>query len=198
MEYRSQVGQDKWVCEFFRNKRNGYFLDIGANDGVWISNTYYMEKELGWDGICIEAGLTPFLELKKNRKCICVNKFVSDKNGVTDFAEINYNRTIAPGRFEIEEIRLDTLMGQYIIPDIIDYVSIDTDGNEYEILKKFPFNKHKVILWTIEHNYYLRKEPKEAIKKIMNKHGYIIAIENVEDDGFIFEDWYIHKDYAIT
>ena len=53
-QFYSQVGQDKWVCEYFNYKKGGFFLDIGAADGITINNTYYLEKELEWKGICIE------------------------------------------------------------------------------------------------------------------------------------------------
>ena len=54
-KYHSQVGQDKFINEkVFRGLRNGYFVEIGAFDGVTFSNSYFFEKELGWKGICIE------------------------------------------------------------------------------------------------------------------------------------------------
>ena len=40
MESYSQIGQDLWVLETLKNKKNGYFLDIGAHDGIYLSNTY--------------------------------------------------------------------------------------------------------------------------------------------------------------
>jgi len=57
----------------FNEKRNGYFLDIGAHDGIHISNTYLLERRYGWSGICIEANRDTFLKLQKNRKATCVN-----------------------------------------------------------------------------------------------------------------------------
>src|SRR5208282_2318440 len=52
--YYSQLGQDKWVIEnIFKHRRGGFFVDIGAYNGVDISNTYYMEQQLGWSGICV-------------------------------------------------------------------------------------------------------------------------------------------------
>lgn len=191
----SQVGQDKWVCEFFNYKRDGYFIDIGANDGIWLSNTYYMEKELGWSGICVEAGITPFNRLKLNRDCICVHALASKTNGITTFYEIRYgNRDRLEGMQVVNAVRLDTLMSMYDVPKTIDYVSIDTDGEDYNILATFPFDKHEVILWTLEHNN--NQEIKKSMKELMNSKGYIIAVEDVKSGGYIFEDWYINKRYA--
>jgi FkbM family methyltransferase len=195
MEFTSQVGQDKWVCEFFNYKHGGYFIDIGANDGIWLSNTYYLEKELGWTGICIEAGQVPFKSLLLNRDCTCIRKYISDKNEMTQFEEIHYSsRPRLEGWQPVESMRLDTLMAQYDIPRVIDYISLDVDGPDYEALSSFPFNEHQVILWTLEHNNIT--EMKEKMKKIMKDNGYIIAMEDVKDANQIFEDWYINKDYA--
>ena len=197
MEFTSQIGQDKWVCEFFNYKRNGYFIDIGANDGVWLSNTYYLEQELGWKGICIEPGETPFASLQKNRSCICLRRFVSDKDTMVSFEEINYSRPRKNGLQAVESTRLDTLMPQYEIPGLIDYISIDVDGPEYEVLSGFPFDKYEVILWTIEHNIFkLGPDLKNNIKRLMENNGYVVAVENVQDGEFIMEDWYINKRYA--
>ena len=54
MKFYSQFEQDKFVYEnFFINKNKGYFVDIGAHDGVTFSNSKFFE-ELEWDGVCIE------------------------------------------------------------------------------------------------------------------------------------------------
>lgn len=66
--FYSQSEQDKWVCEFFNYKKNGYFVEVGAYDGIQTSNTYFLEKELAWTGVCIEADTTIFQELSKHRK----------------------------------------------------------------------------------------------------------------------------------
>lgn len=196
MEFTSQVGQDKWVCEFFNYKKNGYFIDLGANDGIWLSNTYYLEKELGWKGLCIEPGQTPFNALRSNRSCTCLRKFISDSDGVRDFEEIHYSRAWKGGIQEVESARLDTLLPLYDVPGLIDYISLDVDGPEYEILTAFPFKSYEVILWTIEHNCYLSGPGlKDKIKDLMESKGYVIAVENVAEGNFIFEDWYVNKKY---
>lgn len=51
----SQSQQDTIVAELFHNKRKGYFVDLAANDAYTLSNTYGLEKELDWQGLCIEA-----------------------------------------------------------------------------------------------------------------------------------------------
>lgn len=82
----SQSGQDRWVIELFQGKRNGYFLEIGGGDGLWISNTLLLEKEFGWNGILVEP-TAAFEQLVKNRpRCITDNSCIaSEKKTVTLF-----------------------------------------------------------------------------------------------------------------
>ena len=78
MIYYSQIEQDKYFIEnISKGKRDGVFLDIGANDGLFGSNTATLEFEYGWTGLCIEANPTITQALKTNRpKSIVVNKAV--------------------------------------------------------------------------------------------------------------------------
>lgn len=64
MEYYSQVGQDRWVINYFGENYKGFFIDIGAYDGISISNTYALEK-LGWKGICVDANISCEKNLKR-------------------------------------------------------------------------------------------------------------------------------------
>jgi hypothetical protein len=53
--FYSQYGQDIFISGLFQGKKDGVFVDIGAYDGIIMSNTYYLERELGWTGVCVEA-----------------------------------------------------------------------------------------------------------------------------------------------
>src|SRR3972149_7086762 len=73
-KYYSQYQQDKWLYEnIFKNNTNGFFVDIGASDGIKFSNTYFFEKMLGWNGVCVEPLPDIYKRLIKNRNCICIN-----------------------------------------------------------------------------------------------------------------------------
>ena len=199
MEFTSQVGQDKWVCEFFNYKKNGFFLDIGSHNGLYLSNTLYLEKELGWKGICVEAGKAPYSELVKNRSCDCVNAFVSDKNEMIDFKEMKYGQKRDTSLQRVQSVTLESLLPLYDVPKVIDYISIDTEGFDYNVLCGFPFDKYVGILWTAEHNLYFGSSvQKDNIMNIMYRNGYVIARENVDaGDGNMFEDWYVNKKYVV-
>ena len=69
----------------FKKKRESIFIEVGAYDGVKLSNTYFFKKELGWSGICVEPVHSLFQKLELNRKCVCFNKSVSDKIGKSKF-----------------------------------------------------------------------------------------------------------------
>ena len=80
--YFSQHGQDKFLNEqIFKGKKSGIFLEVGAHDGISFSNTYFFEKNLNWKGICIEPIPEVFKELERNRRCVCENVCIDDKEG---------------------------------------------------------------------------------------------------------------------
>lgn len=54
MTFHSQVGQDEWVHSMLRSKRNGFFVELGACDGLYLSNTLFFERSMGWKGVLIE------------------------------------------------------------------------------------------------------------------------------------------------
>lgn len=88
--YHNQVEQDKILNKmFFKNKKYGMFLDIGAHDGLTGSNSCFFERELQWTGICIEPIPEIYEQLCKNRKCKCINACAYNKNGTTKFNRIS-------------------------------------------------------------------------------------------------------------
>ena len=88
MIYCSQFNQDKFIYEnYFKDKIDGYFVDIGAHDGVTFSNSKFFE-EIGWKGVCIEPNPKIFKLLQSNRINKCVMKAISDKTSIAQFFQI--------------------------------------------------------------------------------------------------------------
>ena len=84
MSSYSQLGQDLAVLSYFNNKQGGYYVDIGAHDGICFSNTYLLEKNHQWTGICVEPLPENFTRLGINRpKSICVDNAVYSISGLT-------------------------------------------------------------------------------------------------------------------
>ena len=207
MKYFAQLDQDEWIQSLFPSGYKGYFVDIGAAAGKWISNTFHLEANLGWNGICVEPNPESFAELKGVRKCPSFNLAVADTNGKAKFTlkgemsqivfeNADDNRDIFGGGpskqiVEIETVTPLDLLVRASAPSAIDYLSLDTEGNERAILAVFPFHLYKVKAITVEHNAH-RQGPsrKNSIKCTLLAHGFQIAKEDVEG----FEDWYIHPE----
>lgn len=174
MEFYSQFNQDKFLYDnFFKSKKNGFFLDIGAHDGITGNNTYFFEK-LGWDGICIEPIPSVFEKLKINRNCTLIESALSDSKGNVDFLVLEGYTEMLSGIMDnydpkhinrIDDelkkmggekniIKCKTItMDDLNLPDVIDYISLDVEGSELSILKTINFKKNQINFISIENNY---------------------------------------------
>lgn len=174
LTYTSQNRQEEYVLnKFFKNtdgtfKTNGFFIELGAYDGKLYSNTYPLEKELNWNGICIEPIPTVFKELQKNRSCICINGCVSNEAGMALFREVGDGREVLSGlaeKFSQQDINLienyyhasstyyevpcftfSSILKKYGV-EKIDFLSLDTEGNELGILQSL--SKEELALFYV-------------------------------------------------
>ena len=181
------IWNHKYHC--FKNNQNGFFLDIGAHDGVTGNNTKFFE-DLGWSGVCIEPIPSVFEELKKNRNCKLVNAALTDKKGKENFLKVNGYAEMLSGllnnydqrhllriQSEIvtmggssEVIECETITFLDLdLPRTIDYLSLDVEGSEYNVLNSIDFNKHQINVMTIEDNY---NDPR--ITKILLENNFIL------------------------
>ena len=84
----SQFGQDIDVLEYLNYKENGYFIEVGAYDGIELSNTYLLEKKYNWEGLCIEPQEYFYQKLKDNRNCHNDNSLIYSVEGkILDFSD---------------------------------------------------------------------------------------------------------------
>jgi len=175
MKYYSQFEQDKTVYEnYFQGKTDGYFVDIGAHDGVTFSNSKFFE-ELGWNGICVEPNPIIFKQLQSTRTSKCVQKAVGDKKNYAQFFQITKGPDMLSGlvdefsqrgikniynnledtesSFDYIDVELDLF--ENIVDFVeIDFLSIDTEGNELKILQTIDFDKYQIKVITVENNEY--------------------------------------------
>ena len=195
--YKSQIGQDKYVSEFFNNKRNGYFIELGATNGITLSNTYYLEKDLDWKGICIEPNPIHTESLKDNRSCDTDTSLVFSESGKeVEFSTVSCSElsgitthTGNIGKYNVENIikmttrTLTEVMDEHKAPRYIDYLSLDTEGTELEVLKGIDFKKYIFGYITVEHNI---KEPiRSEIREFLYSKGYIFSRWNRFDDDYM-------------
>lgn len=203
----SQLGQDVMVMALTGHKRQGYFVEFGAMDGKMFSNTLVLEQDLDWHGILCEPGCVFHEHLKKNRTCNIDIRAVSTATGQQlEFKEtdtelglsglVDYfdhsechtaRRHASAGKtYSVQTVSLHDLLLQHAAPDYIDYISIDTEGSEYAILCNFDFNRHKVFIFSIEHNYV---EPRrQQIKDIMWQNGY----RRIAPELSRHDDWFVN------
>ena len=200
--FYSQHGQDKWIIEeALPRKIHGFFVDVGAFNGINNSSTATLEKRWDWEGICIEANTDAFIKLQKNRRCATVNACVADANGESvDFIKHYYpqlsgiekyviskhiNDKVIVEHIEKQTRTLESILIEECAPSLIDYLSLDTEGSEFIILKDFPFNRYRIRAMTIEHN---KTEPKRTqIRNLLETNNYHY-IKSLGDD-----DLFLHK-----
>jgi FkbM family methyltransferase len=178
MTYYSQFEQDKYAYEnYFQGKTDGYFVDIGAHDGTTFSNSKFFE-ELGWTGVCVEPNPKVFEILQSTRKCKCVMKAVADKVGTAQFFQILEGADMLSGladefndrgiktihdslqgvenEYDYIDVELD-LFDNIVDSTTIDFLSLDTEGNELKILQTIDFDKYDIKVITVENNDYDNK-----------------------------------------
>ena len=196
----SQIGQDLAVVKFYTHKKNGYYVEIGANDGITLSNTYLLGIKYNWKGICVEPIPKNFELLCKNRPFAkCSNNAVyieSNKEVIFDIANNNdllsgisehidcHKKTVDNNKTQIivTTITLNDLLEKYNAPLFIDYMSLDTEGSELEILKSVDLTKYIFGLIDIEHNFI---EPRRSqIRELLCSNGYTYIKENQWDDCY--------------
>ena len=197
----SQLEQDLKILKQYKFKQNGYFIEIGANDGITLSNTYLLEKKYNWKGICIEPIPEKYEQLKINRNSICINKAIYNSSnlkldftishgidgdllsGITNHIDCHKNETTNAKKITVETITLDDLLKQSSAPKFIDYLSIDTEGSEFEILKNINFNNTIFGIIHVEHNYI---EPRRTqMRELLSLNNYTYLCENKWDDEYI-------------
>jgi len=198
MTFYSQSGQDEWINKIFNGKRYGYYVDIGAYDGLESSNTAYFEKDLDWDGICVEANPSYYSRLTANRASQNVFAAVSNYNGVIKFG----NDSISENGVEVPCKTLNTILEECNAPAFIDYLSIDVEGHEPTILEAFDFDRWRFGAMTVEHNLYCWGDAnKVRLHELLTSKGYIRVVEDAPclDTNPMYyqqpyEDWYVNTE----
>jgi FkbM family methyltransferase len=196
----SQLGQDLAVVDFYKQKEGGYFIEVGASDGIQLSNTFLLETKYKWKGICCEPIPIRFENLVKNRpNSVCFNYAIYNQSGLNlTFAIANAfdllsgipeHITIHKSKVDMNktEIKVNTLtlidvLDKANAPKFIEYMSLDTEGSELEILKSFDFSKYTFGLIDVEHNFV---EPtRSEIRSLLLSNGYVYKGANKFDDMY--------------
>ena len=210
----SQIYQDVCASFIIGEKYDKTFLEFGATDGFHYSNSYMLENNLSWQGVLSEPSLQWHDALKKNRKnskiiskCIWkesgkkLDFFMSDQGELSTLKDyIESDKISMPGNTEVrkksgktisvETISLNDVIKVYFDNVCPSYISIDTEGSEYEILKSFNLKIYRPKLFTIEHNF---TENESKIDEHFISHGYVRIFRKLT----AFDAWYIPSEILL-
>lgn len=177
--FKGQAQQDKFVLNILKNKKKGFFLEIGSNHPININNSYTLEKNYEWTGIMIEYSNKWLNDYKKERP--------NSIHVINDARKIDYKNL-----FEMNNVPLN-----------LDYLQIDLEvnnGSTLNTLKKLNsevMDKYKFATVTFEHDIYRTNYLNTRIesRKIFENRGYIRVFSDINNSGVNpYEDWYIHPD----
>lgn len=200
----SQLYQDLWALYMHGTEKPGFFVEFGACDGLVMSNTVLLEQKYGWSGILAEPNPRWHADIVKNRQCnICFDCVTDGAKDTTTFFDVEDepelsrvgdivpvdNHEASGARSHAKEITvnclsLNALLALYDAPDTIDFLSIDTEGSELEILSAFDFSRWKVRLLAVEHGGDEAK--REGIFTLLTAKGF--SRWNTEVSRW--DDWY--------
>ena len=165
VRHRSQFGQDALIGDVLFKGKSGIFVDVGARDGITISNTAYLERKFGWTGIAIEPHPDLFAKLVRRRGCDCRNvaasASASDGLDFVKFLEEPFGNSGLLSTFRDPE-RLKTIKHEIvsvpckplseIIGDLklIHYLDIDVEGHELDVLRGIDFARAEIRIIGVE------------------------------------------------
>jgi len=204
----AQICQDLFVAWVLREKRDGFFCEFGATDGVALSNTLHLERDFGWSGICAEPARGWHEALARNRPAARIETMcVWDKSGETlAFTESATREYSTIGSFSasdghakkrgdgasyaVQTISLNDLLARHGAPAQFDYLSMDTEGSELKILEALDFARFKPRVITVEHNFMPNRL---RIHALLLAQGY----QRVLPECSQFDDWYLAEGLSL-
>ena len=206
IESPSQIGADIICLHALDFKKFGFFVEFGAYDGYEHSNTYLLEHKFGWNGILVEPCRRFHEPLNKNRpQCTIETSCVAKESGkVVDFVDCcegelstqkKYIRhsSVASRRQEKELYKVQTmslldLLIRNAAPKIVDFLSIDVEGGELEILEGFDFSAYIFRMVAVEHGW---TDNETKIDAIMLKNGYLRKYHELSkiDAWYFYDSW---------
>ena len=194
-EHRSyaQWGEDKLVWDYFHRKARGFFVEVGANDPAILSQTYLLEQN-GWEGILVEPQAfccERLRHLRQRSKVFQVACGAPEQKGkaVLRVAKHNDRSTLATQvlnekvefthSVEVDMTTLDEIVAQSGKPRL-DFLSIDVEGAELDVLRGFTLSKHQPGLIIVEDDVFdlrlhshLRAQGYKLVKRTGSNNWYV-------------------------
>lgn len=199
---QSQLGQDVFALLSACGKTPGFFVEFGAGDGKLLSNSYLLETAFNWKGILAEPNPLYTESLRLSRTALLDSRCVSGESGLTvRMKQAGYLTSMessitsdrharsrigaSGGWFTAETVSLFDLLEENKAPHDIDFLSIDTEGSEWQILHAFPWNTaYRIHAIAVEHNYTTSRSD---ISDLLLANGYVQVGREVSKH----DDWYV-------
>lgn len=198
--FYSDMGADLWVAETLHYRRDAYFLEFGALDGMTASNTAMLEKTLGWKGIAVEANPTYYPEVCASRSCITVNAALAAvsreevemidvfglstvKKHINIDGEQKIRERDARGYVQTDTLNPTELLKRYSSPDRIEFLSLDIEGGEFEVMTSLDLDAYHFSLLAIEHSGDVKRQNK--MRALLLPKGFRVLQRH-------HDDWFYH------
>lgn len=175
----AQVHQDEIIVDLLG--KDGYFIDLAANDAKDLTNTLALERDHGWNGLCIEPNPGYWYGLS-HRKCTVVAALVGGTTparvqvkfrgvyggivGKLDDKMANRKQEPDAPLDDRYTVPMRHVLQEFGVPRTIDYMSLDVEGSELDVMKDFPFDEYTIRIMTIE-------RPSNDLKTLLESNGYI-------------------------
>lgn len=211
--FSSQLGQDLLVSLLLSPRQEpGTFVDIGAHDGISLSNTYFLEKYSGWKGLCVEANPKVYKTLADARSCITENCAIGAERSTSEFWQIEGYAEMLSGlrnsydprhqdrimkeirhrggkvnRVPIEVVPLQDLLDRHEMHNI-DFLSIDTEGSELDVLRSVNFGKTRIRMMSVENKYF-----KTNINRFLCSQGFLRLLRLGSDEIYIHKEFFFKR-----
>jgi FkbM family methyltransferase len=203
MKFFSESGQDAFLLEnFFRGRRGGVFVEVGAYDGETASNSVFFERYLGWRGLCVEPHSVAFAALSARRKCFCEAVCVADFDGEATYLQMDGSDAqrmlsglespsasrprdgqrlgagVSVAR-QMQVRKLSSLLEKHALFEI-DYLSVDACGSELGILSELDFARFEIKTISVDNG-----ADEAGIARLMAQRGYQLVARLPHDRIFM-------------
>lgn len=189
----SQNGQSRRVESILKGKRWGFFVEAGAYNGEELSNTLYLERQLGWRGLLVEPDPWNFWALRKRgRKAYSVQACLSPSAFPR---EVTFKQSDTMGHIVgaadgggrqgiYTRVKCFPLYSLLLALNVthVDLLSLDVEGAELQVLRTVPWQKVTILVVCVEHRHV--PEGGHALKVFLQERGY--ALHSSLGDDYIF------------
>lgn len=198
---RGEIFQDIFAALILQDVEKGFCVEFGATNGIDGNNTWLFETHLGWKCLLSEPARGWQHCLRRNRRAAISDKCVWSESGTfIEFTEAqdgglstisryasadrHADRRTLGKTYQVQTVSLNDLLKEHDAPAHIDFMSVDTEGSEYEIPAALDFEKYSFGVLTVEHNF---RADRENIQELLVRHGYLRAPIELSK----FDDWYV-------